>query len=59
MITQQDEIENVQEAYDVEKEQLDELQARFDKLKVRKKLSESLWHHKLRSTTIKLSRNDD
>ena len=35
MITQQDEIENVQEAYDIEKEQLDELQARFDKLKVR------------------------
>ena len=42
MITQQDEIENVQEAYDIEKEQLDELQARFDKLKVRKFVWQSL-----------------
>ena len=32
MITQQEEIERVQEAYDIEKEELDELRARFEKL---------------------------
>ena len=32
MITQQEEIERIQEAYDIEKEELDELRARFDKL---------------------------
>lgn len=34
MITQQEEIERVQEAYDIEKEELDELRARFEKLSV-------------------------
>ena len=33
MTTQQEEIENIQEAYDIEKEQLDELRARYEKLK--------------------------
>ena len=47
MITQQDEIENVQEAYDIEKEQLDELQARFDKLKV--------WNSVLKLSNILIS----
>ena len=35
MITQQEEIERVQEAYDIEKEELDELRARFEKLSCR------------------------
>lgn len=34
MITQQEEIEQVQEAYDIEKEELDDLRARFAKLSV-------------------------
>ena len=34
MITQQDDIGVIQEEYDVEKEQLDELRARYEKLKV-------------------------
>jgi len=34
MITQQEEIERVQEAYDIEQEELDELRARFEKLSV-------------------------
>ena len=33
MTGQQEEIENIQEAYDIEKEQLDELRARYEKLK--------------------------
>ena len=35
MTSQQEEIENIQEAYDIEKEQLDELRARYEKLKGR------------------------
>ena len=46
MITQQEEIERVQEAYDIEKEELDELRARFEKLSGR--FSKSFYSYPVR-----------
>ena len=58
MTGQQEEIENIQEAYDIEKEQLDELRARYEKLKGSRFFSE-IFIYLFQLTTIKSSKNVD
>ena len=58
MTGQQEEIENIQEAYDIEKEQLDELRARYEKLKG-SSVFLHLYSKVVQLTTIKSSKNVD